>query len=62
MNMTESNDKVHPRDIDVRRNAGIDRNPLDVIKVIHARLADVHEDAGEGRTLFRELVWKDRPI
>ena len=58
----ESHDKEHAHDIDVRRNTGIDRNPLDAIKAIHARLADAHEDAGEGRTLFRELVWKDRPI
>ena len=60
--MTERNDKEHPCDIDVRRNTGIDRNPLDAIKAIHARLADTHEDGGEGRRLFRELVWKDRPI
>ena len=56
MNMTESNDKEHRRDIDVRRNAGIDRNPLDEIKAIQALLADVYKDAGDGRTLFRELV------
>ena len=56
MNMTESNDKEHPRDIDVRRNAGIDRSPLDEIKAIQNLLADVYTDAGDGRTLFRELV------
>ena len=56
MNMTESNDKVHPRDIDVRRNAGIVRSPLDEIKAIQTLLADVYKDAGDGRTLFRELV------
>ena len=54
--MTESNDKEHPRDIDVRRNAGIVRSPLDEIKAIQTLLADVYNDAGDGRTLFRELV------
>ncbi len=48
--------KEHLRDIDVRRNVGIDRNPLDEIKAIQALLADVYTDAGDGRTLFRELV------
>ena len=56
MNMTESNDKEPPSDIDVRRNAGIERNPLDEIKAIQTLLADVYTDAGDGRTLFRELV------
>ena len=61
MNMTNSDDKEHPRDIDVRRNAGIVRSPLDEIKAIQTLLADVYKDAGDGRTLFRELVCKDRP-
>ena len=42
--------------IDVRRNAGIVRSPLDEIKAIQTLLADVYKDAGDGRTLFRELV------
>lgn len=62
MNMTERNDNEHPRNIDVRRNSGIDRNPLDEIMAIQALLADVYKDAGGGRTLFRELVWKVRLI
>ena len=36
--------------------AGIVRSPLDEIKAIQALLADVYKDAGDGRTLFRELV------
>ena len=36
--------------------AGIVRNPLDEIKAIRHLLADVYKDAGDGRTLFRELV------
>ena len=56
MNMTESNDTEHLRDIDVRRNPGIVRDPLDEIKAIQTLLADVYTDAGDGRTLFRELV------
>lgn len=62
MNMTDSNDKEHPRNIDVRRNAGIVRSPPDEIKAIQPLLADVYTDAGDGRTLFHELFWKDRPI
>ena len=42
--------------VDVRRNAGIVRSPLDEIKAIQTLLADVYKDAGDGRTLFRELV------
>ena len=42
--------------INVRRNAGIVRSPLDEIKAIQTLLADVYKDAGDGRTLFRELV------
>ena len=43
-------------DVDVRPNAGIDRSSLDEIKAIQTLLADVYKDAGDGRTLFRELV------
>ena len=43
-------------DVDVRPNAGITRSPLDEIKAIQTLLADVYKDAGDGRTLFRELV------
>ena len=46
----------HLHDIDVRRNAGIVRSPLDEIKGIQTLLADVYKDAGDGCTLFRELV------
>ena len=62
MNMTESNDKEHRRDIDFRRNTGIDRNPLDEIVAIQALLAVVYKDAGDGRTLLREFVRKERPF
>ena len=48
--MTESN---WDRTLDI---AGIVRDPLDEIKAIRALLADVYKDAGDGRTLFRELV------
>ena len=54
--MNERADSEHLRDIDVRRNAGIVRSPLDEIKAIQTLLADVYKDAGDGRTLFRELV------
>ena len=54
--MNESNDKEHPRDIDVRQNPGIDRSPVDEIKAVQNLLADVYKDARDGRTLFRELV------
>ena len=36
--------------------AGIVRDPLDEIKAIRHLLDDVYKDAGDGRTLFRELV------
>ena len=42
--------------VSVRPNAGIVRSPLDEIKAIQTLLADVYKDAGDGRTLFRELV------
>ncbi len=43
-------------EIDVRPNTGIVRSSLDEIKAIQIILADVYKDAGDGRTLFRELV------
>ena len=42
--------------VDVRPKAGIVRSPLDEIKAIQTLLADIYKDAGDGRTLFRELV------
>ncbi len=36
--------------------AGIVRDPLDEVKAIRSLLADVYKDAGDGRTLLRELV------
>ena len=36
--------------------AGIVLNAIDEIKAIQSLLADVYKDAGDGRTLFRELV------
>ena len=36
--------------------AGLVRSPLDEILAIQALLADVYKDAGDGRTLVRELV------
>ena len=48
--MTESRED-RPPDI-----AGIVRDPRDEIKAIRSLLADVYRDAGDGRTLFRELV------
>ncbi len=54
--MKESTSEERVRDIHVRPNAGIERSPLDEIKAIRTLLADVYTDAGDGRTLFRELV------
>ena len=45
--MNDSNGKEHLRDIDVRRNVGIDRNPLDEIKA-GARLARCAEQSPSG--------------
>ena len=50
MKLTENNED-RPPDI-----AGIVRDPRDEIKAIQSLLADVYKDAGDGRTLFRELV------
>ena len=52
----EGSNKDRSPNVDVRRKTGIDRSPLDEIKAIQALLADVYKDAGDGRTLFRELV------
>ena len=54
--MNERANSAHLRDIDVRSHTGIVRSPLDEIKAIQTLLADVYKDAGNGRTLFRELV------
>ena len=54
--MNKGTDEERSPDVDVRPNAGIVRSPLDEIKAIQALLADVYKDAGDGRTLFRELV------
>ena len=54
--MNESTNTKHSSDVDVRTNTGIVRSPLDEIKAIQTLLADVYRDAGDGRTLFRELV------
>ena len=55
-NMNENANSDHLRDIDVRSNTGIVRDPYDEIKAIQTLLKDVYKDAGDGRTLFRELV------
>ena len=54
--MDESTNEERFPDVDIRLNAGIVRSPLDEIKAIRTLLADVYKDAGDGRTLFRELV------
>ncbi len=54
--MNESANSERLSDIDIRSHAGIVRSPLDEIKAIQTLLADVYKDAGDGRTLFRELV------
>ena len=54
--MNEGTNEERFPDVEVRRNAGIVRSPLDEIKALRTLLADVYGDAGDGRTLFRELV------
>ena len=54
--MDEGTNAERLSEVDVRPNAGIVRSPLDEIKAIRTLLADVYKDAGDGRTLFRELV------
>ena len=52
----EGTNKDRSPSVDVRPNAGIVRDPTDEIKAIQTLLEDVYKDAGDGRTLFRELV------
>ena len=54
--MDEGTGEERLPDVDVRLSAGIVRSPLDEIKAIQTLLADIYKDAGDGRTLFRELV------
>ena len=54
--MDEGTNEERLSEVDVRRNTGIVRSPLDEIKAIQTLLADDYKDAGDGRTLFRELV------
>ena len=54
--MNDRTQKKRSPHIDVRLDAGIVRSPLDEIKAIKTLLADVYTDAGDGRTLFRELA------
>ena len=54
--MDEGTNEERLPHVDVRPNAGIVRSPLDEIKAIQTLLADIYKDAGDGRTLFRELV------
>ena len=54
--MDENTNEEHLPYVDIRPSAGIVRSPLDEIKAIQTLLADVSKDAGDGRTLFRELV------
>ena len=54
--MDEGTNEERLPHVDVRPNAGIVRSPLDEIKAIQTLLADVYKDAGDGRTLYRELV------
>ena len=54
--MDESTNEGSFFDVDVRPDAGIVRSRLDEIRAIQTLLADVYKDAGDGRTLFRELV------
>lgn len=42
--------------IKCRPNARISRSALDEVKSIQTLLSDVYKDAGDGRTLLRELV------
>ncbi|MBA2883174.1 hypothetical protein HNR65_003535 [Desulfosalsimonas propionicica] len=42
--------------IEPRPNSCIVRSPLDEVKTIRSLLEDVYKDAGDGRTLLRELV------
>ncbi len=54
--MNEGASEVPNPEVDVRPTTGLVRSSLDEIKAIQTLLADVYRDAGDGRTLFRELV------
>lgn len=54
--MNEGASEVPHPEVDVRPTTGLVRSSLDEIKAIQTLLADVYRDAGDGRTLFRELV------
>ena len=54
--MNEDTNEERLLGIDVRPNTGIVRGPLDEVKTLRNLLADDYKDAGDGRTLFRELV------
>ena len=54
--MDEPTNEFPLPNVNVRPNAGIVRDPIDEIKAIQNLLADHYKDAGDGRTLFRELV------
>jgi hypothetical protein len=61
---TETGDELRLDAADQPRTAQVDRHPdsrivrsaLDEVKAIQTLLADVYKDAGDGRTLLRELV------
>ena len=53
---SEGTNKDRSPNVDIRLKTGIVRDPTDEIKAIQTLLADVYKDAGDGRTLFRELV------
>ena len=46
---------IRPK-VDRRRDSLIARSALDEVKAIQTLLSDVYKDAGDGRTLVRELV------
>ena len=55
MSMKLSDDPCR-RTVDRRPDARIVRSALDEVKAIQTLLSDVYKDAGDGRTLLRELV------
>ena len=55
MSMELSDDPCR-RTVDRRPDARIVRSALDEVKAIQTLLSDVYKDAGDGRTLLRELV------
>ena len=54
--MTTPGPRHFGRSIDRRGDARIIRGALDEVKAIQTLLADIYKDAGDGRTLVRELV------